>query len=77
MRGVNKMTDFKEYEASQEDIDKVVAYLKTIDPEHATPQDAIDFLTQYQEKFHQLGTVLTDDEMRQLYDEFAESRNNS
>ena len=71
------MTDFKEYEASQEDIDKVVAYLKTIDPERATPQDAIDFLTQYQEKFHQLGTVLTDDEMRQLYDEFAESRNNS
>lgn len=69
------MTDFKEYEASQEDIDKVVAYLKTIDPERATPQDAIDFLTQYQEKFHQLGTVLTDDEMRQLYDEFAESRN--
>jgi neutral trehalase len=68
------MTDFKEYEANQEDIDKVVAYLKTIDPEHATPQDAIDFLTQYQEKFHQLGTVLTDDEMKQLYDEFAQSR---
>jgi neutral trehalase len=74
MRGVNNMTDFKEYEANQEDIDKVVAYLKTIDPEHATPQDAIDFLTQYQEKFHQLGTVLTDDEMKQLYDEFAQSR---
>ena len=69
------MTDFKEYEASQEYIDKVVAYLKTIEPEHATPQDAIDFLPQYQEKFRQLGTVLTDDEMRQLYDEFAESRN--
>lgn len=68
------MTDFKEYEASQEDIDKVVAYLKTIDPEHATTQDAIDFLMQYQEKFHQLGTVLTDDEMAQLYDEFAQSR---
>jgi neutral trehalase len=71
------MTDFKEYEASQEDIDKVVAYLKTIDPEHATPQDAIAFLVKYQEKFHQLGTVLTDDEMRQLYDEFAESRDNN
>ena len=27
------------------------------------------------EAVHQLGTVLTDDEMRQLYDEFAESRN--
>lgn len=68
------MPDFKEYEASQEDIDKVVAYLKTIDPKHATTQDAIDFLMQYQEKFHQLGTVLTDDEMRRLYDEFAQSR---
>ena len=71
------MTDFKEYEASQEDIDKVVAYLKTIDPEHATTQDAIDFLMQYQEKFHQLGTVLTDDEMKQLYEEFAQSRSNT
>jgi len=71
------MSDFKEYEASQEDIDKVVAYLKTIDPEHATPQDAIDFLVQYQEKFHKLGTVLTDDEMSQLYDEFAQSRKSS
>lgn len=68
------MTDFKEYEASQEDIDKVVAYLKTIDPKHATTQDAIDFLMQYQEKFHQLGTILTDDEMKQLYKEFAQSR---
>jgi hypothetical protein len=71
------MTDFKEYEASQEDIDKVVAYLKTVDPEHATTQDAIDFLVLYQEKFHQLGTVLTDSEMKQLYDEFAQSRNNA
>ena len=71
------MTDFKEYEASQEDIDKVVAYLKTIDPEHATTQDVIDFLMQYQEKFHQLGTVLTDDEMKQLYEEFAQSRSNT
>ena len=70
------MTDFKEYEANQEDIDKVVAYLKTIDPERATPQDAIDFLTQYQEKFHQLGTVLTDEEMKQLHDEFTQSRDN-
>lgn len=70
------MTDFKEYEASQDDIDKVVAYLKTVDPERATPQDAIAFLVKYQEKFHKLGTVLTDNEMKQLYDEFAQSRNN-
>lgn len=71
------MTDFEEYKASQEDIDKVVAHLKTTDSEHATPQDAIAFLMKYQEKFHQLGTVLTDAEMKQLYDEFAQSRNNS
>ena len=66
------MTDFKEYEASQEDIDKVITYLKMKDPEQeVSAQDAIDFLIQKQETFHELGKVLKDDEMEQLYNEFA------
>ena len=68
------MADYEPYEASQEDIAKVVTYLETIDPEHATSQDAIAFLNYYQTVFHQLGTVLTDEELKKLYDEFASKR---
>lgn len=62
------MADFQEYEMNQEDIDKVIAYLKTIDPENATPENAIAYLEKYQAKFHALGHVLTDKEMRKLYE---------
>jgi hypothetical protein len=68
------MADYEPYEASQEDIDKVIAYMKTTDPENATPEYAIEFLKKYQTIFHGLGTVLTDEEMKKLYDEFAEDR---
>lgn len=70
------MADYEPYEASQEDIDKVIAYLKTTDPENATPEYAIEFLKKYQTIFHGLGRVLTDEEMKKLYDEFAEDRRN-
>jgi len=68
------MADYQEYEISEADIDKTIAYLKTIDPEHATPEDAIAYLEYYQAKFHALGHVLSDEELQQLYDEFASQR---
>lgn len=68
------MADYKPYEMTEVDIDKVIAYLKTIDPDHATPEDAIAFLEYYQTVFHELGHVLTDEEMQKLYNEFAQKR---
>ncbi len=68
------MADYQEYEISEADIDKTIAYLKTIDPENATPEDAIAYLEYYQAKFHALGHVLSDEELQQLYDEFASQR---
>jgi cell fate (sporulation/competence/biofilm development) regulator YlbF (YheA/YmcA/DUF963 family) len=68
------MANYQEYEMSEADIDKTIAYLKTIDPEHATPEDAIAYLEYYQAKFHALGHVLTDEELQQLYEEFASQR---
>lgn len=68
------MADYQEYEMSEADIDKTIAYLKTIDPEHATSEDAIAYLEYYQAKFHALGHVLSDEELQQLYDEFASQR---
>ena len=68
------MADYEPYEMTEADIDKVIAYLKTIDPDHATPEDAIAFLEYYQTVFHELGHVLTDEEMQKLYNEFAQKR---
>lgn len=68
------MADHQEYQMSEADIDKTIAYLRTINPKHATPEDAIAYLKSYQAKFHALGHVLTDEELQQLYDEFASKR---
>lgn len=68
------MSDFKPYEMNEADIDKMIAYLKTIDPEHATPEDAIAYLEYYQTVIHELGHQLSDDELQQLYEEFSAGR---
>tara|TARA_B100001245_G_scaffold236497_1_gene227770 strand:- start:4803 stop:5021 length:219 start_codon:yes stop_codon:yes gene_type:complete len=68
------MADYEAYEINEADIDKVIAYLKTVDPEHATPEDGIAFLEYYQTVFHELSHTLSDEEMRKLYDEFAKKR---
>lgn len=66
------MADYKQYEINETDVDKVMAYLKTVDPERATPENAISFLEYYQTVFHQLGHKLTGEEMQQLYEKFAD-----
>ena len=48
---------------NEADIDKTIAYLKTIDPEHATPEDAIAYLEYYQTVIHELGHQFSDDEL--------------
>jgi len=68
------MADFQPYEMTEEDIDKTIIYLKTLGYENATPEDAIAYLEQYQAKFHALGHVLSEEEMKQLYDDFANNR---
>lgn len=66
------MTDYEPYEANQEDIAKIIAYMKkTNHPEDATPEYAIKFLKKYQTIFNGLVAVLTDEEMKKLYDEFT------
>lgn len=68
------MKDFEPYELNEADIDKTINYLKGIDPDHATPEDAIAYLEYRYAVIHKLGHELTDKEMRQLYDDFANKR---
>lgn len=45
----------KRYELNEKDIDSTISYLKTIDPENATPEMAIDFLEELQARVHVLA----------------------
>lgn len=70
------MTDIKDieqYQISEADIDNVIAYLKTVDPEKATPENAFAFLEDYAKSFHELGHVLKDNEFKELYDKFKDN----
>lgn len=69
------MDNFEPYELNEADIDKTIAYLKTIDPDHATPEDAIAYLEYYRTVIHELGHQLSDKELSQLYDDFSAKRN--
>jgi hypothetical protein len=71
------MTDeksFEEYQINETDIDKVIAYLKIVDPENATPENAIAFLEDYAKRFHEMGHVLPDDQLKDLYDKFKNNK---
>jgi cytochrome oxidase Cu insertion factor (SCO1/SenC/PrrC family) len=45
----------KHYEINEKDIDEVIRYLKTVDPENATPEMAIALLEQLQASVHLLS----------------------
>jgi len=68
------INEFEEYEMTDEDIEKAINHLKNIDPEHATREDAIEYLEYYRIKIHALGHQLTDEELHKLYDEFSQKR---
>ena len=64
-------TKFDAYELNEADIDTVIAYLKIVDPENATPENAIDFLEYYQSLFHEAGHISSDADLEKLYNEFS------
>ena len=43
------------YELNEKDIDSTISYLKTIDPENATPEMATAFLEELHARVHILG----------------------
>lgn len=43
------------YEINEKDIESVIRFLKTTDPEHATPEMAIAVLEHFQAKFHDMS----------------------
>lgn len=45
----------KDYEINEKDIDAVIRFLKLTDPEHATPEIAIELLEHMQMAFHTMA----------------------
>ena len=43
------------YQLNEKDIDAVIRYLKTIDPENATPEMAIEILEHMKASFHTMA----------------------
>lgn len=63
----------KQYELNEKDIDSTIRYLKTIDPENATPEMAIAFLEQLQASVHILAHT-NPELLEKIYRDLKESR---
>jgi len=48
-------TKTSKYQINEKDIDSVLQFLKATDPEHATPETAIDLLEHLQTTFHSMS----------------------
>lgn len=66
---MSDINEFEEYELSEADIDKVLNYLRIKNP-NATPEDAIAYLERYAELIHGTGHVLSDEDLRKMYEKF-------
>ena len=61
------------YQINEKDIEGVLNYLKIHDPEHATPEVAIEFLEYFKAKFHEMAH--TDlEKLEQVYEEFKKMK---
>jgi len=69
-------SQFDEYKTTQEEIDKVLNFLKIFDPTNATPENAKDFLDFSEAYIHEAAHVSKDEEMEKLYKKFAAKKFN-
>jgi hypothetical protein len=65
------INEFEEYQLSEADIDKVLSHLRAKDPA-ATPEDAIAYLERYAKLIHDAGHVMSDDDLRKMYESFRD-----
>lgn len=71
------MTDsgqHKDYELNEKDIDTTLNFLRIFDPEHATPERAIDFLHYMRLGIHELAHSVNEEELEKLYNDFAKQK---
>ena len=58
-----------EYELSEQDIDKMLNWLRIFDPDNATPEQAIAFLIDLRVSIHEYAHI-NPDKLEELYKKF-------
>jgi len=61
------------YQINEKDIDTTLNFLKKTDPEHATPEMAIELLEYLQETFHTMGHEDLG-KLEKLYEDFKKQK---
>jgi len=74
MLNFGHMTNNSRYQINEKDIDSMLNYLKAKDPEHATPEMAIELLEYLQATFHTMQHE-NPDMLAKIYDDFLKTRN--
>jgi cytochrome oxidase Cu insertion factor (SCO1/SenC/PrrC family) len=66
----------KRYELNEKDIDATIRYLKTVDPDNATPERAIEYLEMLQAGYHTLAHTQPD-VLEKVYQELKDNKRRS
>jgi len=74
MLNFGHMTNNSRYQMNEKDIDSVIRFLKITDPEHATPEMAIDLLEHLQATYHTMQCE-DPDMLAKIYEDFLKTRN--
>lgn len=61
------------YQINEKDIESVIKFLKTIDPENATPEMAIELLEHMKASFHTLAHE-SPDKLKEIYEELKNQK---
>lgn len=67
------MANHQDYEISEKDIDSVINYPRIFDPEHATPENAIDFIEYLRTGVHELAHS-NPERLEELYSAFSSQK---
>jgi hypothetical protein len=68
-----KPQPYKDYEINEKDIDSVLNYLRIFDPEHATPENAIDFIEYLRTGVHEIAHN-SPERLEELYAAFTKQK---
>jgi len=74
MLNFGHMANNSRYQINEKDIDSVIRFLKITDPEHATPEMAIELLEYLQVTFHTMRHE-DPDMLAKIYEDFLKTRN--
>jgi hypothetical protein len=71
---MNNINEHKDYELSEQDIDKAIHILSVFNHKNVTPAEAIDFLEWLRTQVHLKAHSLTTEELVKMYDQVSKKK---